>query len=116
MLRVRTIHPEARDRTTVMKAILSSRAIRAIVPGVLAPLVFVGAFVIPAHAPTPNGLPIAVAGPPAAARQLVRPLGDVKVANVADAESARDAIRDRDVYGAIVVAARPTVYLASGAS
>ncbi|MBV8955415.1 MAG: hypothetical protein JO179_14860, partial [Solirubrobacterales bacterium] len=99
-----------------MKTILSSRAIRAIVPGVLAPLLFVVAFVVPAHDPKPNGLPIAVAGPPAAARQLLRPLGDVKVVDVADAESARDAVRDGDVYGAIVVSARPTVYIASGAS
>lgn len=105
------------EASTVMKAISSHRsAIRAIVPGVLTPLIFVAAFILPGHDPKANGLPLAIAGPPAAARSLLRPLGDVKMINVPDGSAASRAVRNRAAYGAIVVAARPTIYIASGAS
>lgn len=90
--------------------------LRAIVPGILVPMVFVAAFVLPVHDPKANGLPIAVAGPMTQARPLLTPLGDVKIIHAADAQAARRAVRHRDAYGAIVVASRAAIDVASGAS
>lgn len=79
-------------------------------------------FVAPAANLAPRDLPIAVAGPPggtaaiAARLQAERP-GAFAVTTVADAAAADAAIKDRDVYGAIVVTpAGPEVHVASAAS
>ena len=75
-------------------------------------------FAAPAANIAPRDLPIAVAGPPALAAQLEaeRP-GAFEVHPVADATAADAAIRDREVYGAILVSpAGPEVHIASAAS
>lgn len=70
--------------------------------------VVVLAFAWPASRSAVHDLPIAVAGPPAAVAQVTRQLEQVRpgafdVTAVADADAARQAVLDRDVYGAIVV-------------
>ncbi|GAA0513943.1 membrane protein [Paractinoplanes deccanensis] len=75
-------------------------------------------FSAPAANLEPRDLPIAVAGPPALAAQLqaARP-GAFDITTVPDAAAADAAIKDRDVYGAILVtAAGPEVHIASGGS
>jgi hypothetical protein len=78
-------------------------------------------FAGPASNLAPRDLPIAVAGPPPAAQALADRLAsdhpgafDVRV--VGDGTTADDAIRDREVYGAIVLApAGASVHVASAA-
>nr|WP_221375530.1 hypothetical protein [Actinoplanes polyasparticus] len=75
-------------------------------------------FAAPAANIAPRDLPIAVAGPPALAAQLEaeRP-GAFEVHPVADAAAADAAIKDREVYGAILVSPTgPEVHIASAAS
>jgi hypothetical protein len=86
---------------------LRQRVLRlvAIVVGIQAMFVFF--FVFPGHDPEPNGLPVGVAGPPAAAeafgRQLERGQGEFDVKRYATPEAARQAILDREAYGAFVL-------------
>ena len=69
-------------------------------------------FVVPARAPEPHGLPVGVVGPAAA----LQARGDaLDVHRYADADAARAAIREREVYGAIVPA-EGRVLVASAAS
>ena len=69
-------------------------------------------FVVPARAPEPHGLPVGVVGPAAA----LQARGDaLDVHRYADAHAARAAIREREVYGAIVPA-EGRVLVASAAS
>ena len=76
-------------------------------------------FAGPAANLAPRDLPIAIAGPAPAANQLAAQLaaarpGAFDIAVVADADAA---IRNRDVYGAIVLGADgPALHVASGAS
>ena len=91
-----------------------------IVAGLLAAqLLLVAAFVLPAHKPEPHGVPVGVAGPPAAVAAAERGLaarGDAfEVHRYADAARAQAAIEQREVYGAIVPAQR-TVLVSSAAS
>ncbi|XVV12080.1 hypothetical protein ACQP2X_45915 [Actinoplanes sp. CA-131856] len=75
-------------------------------------------FAAPAANLAPRDLPIAVAGPPAVAAQLEsgHP-GAFEITTVADAAAADAAIKDREVYGAVIVTpAGPEVHVASGAS
>jgi hypothetical protein len=80
------------------------------------------AFAWPAVRSAPHDLPIAVAGPPAAAEQVVTALttaepGGFEVRTVADDDAARAAIEQREVYGAVVVDADgPHLLVASAAS
>jgi prepilin-type processing-associated H-X9-DG protein len=84
-----------------------------------AQLLLVAAFVLPAHKPEPHGVPVGVAGPPAAAEAAERALtargGAFEVHRYADAARARAAIERREVYGA-VVPAQGTVLVSSAAS
>jgi hypothetical protein len=69
----------------------------------------------------PRDLPIGVAGPSAATQMvehtLTAPRGSFDVHRYADEAAARDAIADRDIYGAIVIGpAGPKVLTASAAS
>ena len=97
--------------------------------GLLLALVVVGVqallvplFAGPAAHIGPRDLPIAVAGPPPATQQLAARLaaerpGAFEVTQVADAAALDAAIRDRDVYGGILVTpAGAQVHLASAAS
>src|SRR5262245_54994006 len=73
------------------------------VPIVLALLVLQAAlvllFVMPARAPEPHGLPVGVVGPASALQA-----DGVAVQAYGDAEAARTAVREREVYGALVPA------------
>jgi hypothetical protein len=85
------------------------------VPIVLAMLALqaalVALFVVPGRAPEPHGLPVGVVGSAPAL-----PAGDrFEVHRYADAGAAREAIREREVYGAIVPA-EGRVLVASAAS
>ena len=75
-------------------------------------------FAAPASHLAPRDLPIAVAGPPQITAQLAAAHpGAFAITTVTDATAADAAVRDRDVYGAIVVtAAGPEVHVASAAS
>ncbi len=75
-------------------------------------------FAAPAANLAPRDLPIAVAGPPQVAQQLAAEHpGAFEITTVPDAATADAAIRNRDVYGAILVtAAGPEVHVASAAS
>jgi hypothetical protein len=80
------------------------------------------AFAWPAVNSAPRDLPVAVAGPPAATAPVARALaaaepGALDVRTLADERAARDAIADREVYGAVVVGADgPHLLVASAAS
>src|SRR4051812_23003373 len=74
-------------------------------------------FAAPAANIAPRDLPVAVAGPPQVAAQLAagHP-GAFAITTVADGAAADAAIRNRDVYGAVVVTpAGPEVHIASAA-
>ena len=78
------------------------------------------AFAWPATHIEPRDVPVAVAGPEAAVQQVETRLqqerpGAIDVVAVADQRAARDAIADREVYGAVVLdpSGPPTVLTAS---
>lgn len=90
----------------------------AIVVGIL-----VTAFVWPTSQLAPRDVPIAVAGPPDAVAQVEEELSAAApdafdIEPVSDAEAARQAIGDRDVYGAVVLdpSGPPQLLTASSAS
>ena len=70
-------------------------------------LVAVLAFVLPVHKPEPHDVPVGVVGVPAAAAQAkldAQKPGAFEVHGYGSVEAAERAIRDRDVYGALVPA------------
>ncbi|MEU0199650.1 MULTISPECIES: ABC transporter permease [unclassified Streptomyces] len=78
------------------------------------------AFAWPATRTAPRDLPLGVAGPPAAAAQVEKGLeqheGAFEIHRYADEAAARDAVKDRSVYGAVVVTPRgPELLTASAA-
>ncbi|MET0419468.1 MAG: hypothetical protein ABW022_25925 [Actinoplanes sp.] len=75
-------------------------------------------FAAPVANIAPRDLPIAVAGPPQVAAQLTAAHPDAfEITTVADAAAADTAIKNREVYGAILVTpAGPEVHVASAAS
>ncbi|MET9860315.1 ABC transporter permease [Streptomyces smyrnaeus] len=78
------------------------------------------AFAWPAARTAPHDLPLGVAGPPAAVEQLTDQLhqqkGAFEVHRYDDEASARQAVRDREVYGAVVATASgPKMLTASAA-
>ncbi len=105
----------------------TARASR-LVPGLIALFavvltVLLTAFAWPAVRSAPRDLPVAVAGPAAATTPLAEALqtgqpGALDVRAVPDEAAALTAIREREVYGAVVVApgAPPRVLVASAAS
>lgn len=79
------------------------------------------AFAWPAARTAPRDLPLAVAGPTAATAQVERQLaqheGAFEIHRYADEAAAREAVEDRSVYGAVVVAPQgPKLLTASAAS
>ncbi|MEU6531362.1 ABC transporter permease [Streptomyces sp. NPDC046928] len=79
------------------------------------------AFAWPAARTAPRDLPLGVAGPASAVTQVERQLsahdGAFEVHRYPDEPAARDAIEDRDVYGAVVVTPQgPRLLTASAAS
>lgn len=100
---------------------LRVRAIRVVLIAVVLQALFVFFFVVPAHDPEPNGLPIAVAGPAAAVEGLagrIAERADVDVRRVASAAEGRRLVLDREVYGVLVLGGRGVreVVTASAAS
>ena len=96
-----------------------NRRIAQLVAGLLAAqLLLVAAFVLPGYKPEPHGVPVGVAGPPAAAAAGERGLaarGDAfEVHRYPDAARAQAAIERREVYGALVPAER-TLLVSSAA-
>lgn len=95
----------------------------AMLAAVIVPFVFaltLLTFAWPAARLSPRDLPIGVAGPSAVTGPIEQQLqqhGSYDVHRYADGAAARDAIKDRDIYGAIVVSGgRPTLLTASAAS
>jgi len=64
-----------------------------------AALVF--AFVYPSYKPSPQGLPVGVVGSPAAAQALTAKDADLDVTAYPSEHAARDAIDNREIYGAV---------------
>jgi hypothetical protein len=98
------------------------RAVPAIVGGaiVAVQVLFVLCLGYPPLHAGPHQVPIGLVGPPAAIAQLSEPLaaqpGAFQVHRYADANAARTAIRDREVYGAVLVAPTgPRLLVASAA-
>lgn len=95
---------------------------RAVALGLAAALlqaVMLIAFAWPATNIKPRDLPVAVAGPQAAAvsRQLAaHGAAAFDIRTVADESAARQAIADREVYGAVLTGGQPVVLIASAAS
>jgi hypothetical protein len=74
-------------------------------------------FAWPSSKQEPRDLPVGVVGPPAAEKQLAAQDGAFEVHRYTDEAAARDAIEDREVYGAFVVTSSgPKVLTASAAS
>lgn len=78
-------------------------------------------FAGPAATIAPRDLPLALAGPPPATAAIADRLaaehpGAFEITTVADSAAADAAIRDREVYGAIIVGQTPEVHVASAAS
>jgi hypothetical protein len=89
---------------------LARAALRPVLIGTLLVTLFAFFFVYPTHDPEPNGLPVAVAD------GVDVQLGDgFEVVRVDDEVEAREAILDREVYGAFVPGP-PQLLIASGAS
>jgi hypothetical protein len=75
---------------------LRARFARAVGIAVVLQLVYVTLFVLPGHDPRPNGLPVATVSESARSAQ------GFEVVRVADEAAARQAILDREVYGALL--------------
>jgi hypothetical protein len=91
----------------------------AILIGLLSTFAFVAFFTSALHDPQPNGIGVAVVGPPAAAAQVQQGLnqaipGGFDVKHYAQESAARRAIIDQDVDGAFVASAHPRLVLAGG--
>jgi hypothetical protein len=87
---------------------LKVRAMRAVMIAVVLQTLFVFFFVFPGHEPEPNGLPVALVGPPAAVAGFggaLQQRGDFEVEQADSPAAARRLIEDREVYGAFVLGA-----------
>jgi hypothetical protein len=89
-------------------------AIAVIVPVAIA--LALALFAWPATSIEPRDLPIGVVGAPGVETRLAQQPGAFDVHRYADAASARSAIRDRDVYGAIVAEPGGTTVLTASAA
>lgn len=69
-------------------------------------ILFIGSYVGALHEPEPRDLPVAVVGPDRVTDQITRQMeknGDLDLEKRPSEEAAREAINERDVYGAFVV-------------
>jgi hypothetical protein len=96
---------------------LTTDALRAAIGGVVLVALFSFFFVYPGHDPEPNGVPLGLVGPGAerTGAELERD-GRFEPKRYDDAEAARAAILDREVYGAVVTGAQPRLLVAGAAS
>jgi len=107
-----------------MPVALPPRRATLLVVGVLATLqaLMVLAFAWPASRTDPRDVPVVVAGSPAAAAGFAERIaaehpGALEVTRVPDGQQARQALRDRDAYGAVLLGGpQPHVLVASAAS
>ena len=91
------------------------RAVPIVIALLLVQAALVLLFVVPGRSPEPHGLPVGVVGP-ASAQRALQSRGDAfEVRRYAGTAAAREAIREREVYGA-VVPAEGRVLVASAAS
>ena len=95
---------------------ISPKALRVAASGVLMPVLFITAFLLPAHDPKANGLPIAVVGSTRAARPIVVGMADVDLLPVSSVRGATNEVENRQVYGAIITGPHQSIIIASGAS
>jgi hypothetical protein len=99
----------------------AKRLLPAIVTGLISSFAFIAFFTSALHDPQPNGLKVAVVGPPAAARDLQRGLdqalpGGFDLTRYDDEAAARRALTDQDADGVFIPSAtRPRLLLAGGA-
>jgi hypothetical protein len=96
---------------------IDRKAVRALATGVVLVALFSFFFVFPGHDPEPNHVPLGLVGPSAdrTATALERD-GRFEPHRYADAGAAREAILDREVYGAVVTGPQPRLLVASAAS
>ena len=99
------------------EAALSREAIRPAAIGVVLVALFSFFFVFPGHDPEPDGVPLGLVGPGAerTAAALERG-GAFEPRRYGSAGEAREAILDREVYGAVVTGPRPRLLIAGAAS
>ncbi|GAB2915034.1 hypothetical protein [Streptomyces mayteni] len=116
----------ATDRTdTAGPQAAGGRRVPVVILGMTALLgLMLAAFILPAINSGPHNVPIAVAGPAAEAQQVADALESSQpdaydIELLPDAETAREDITNRDIYGAIVVSegdADPQILIASSGS
>jgi hypothetical protein len=96
---------------------IDRNALRALAIGVVLVALFSFFFVFPGHDPKPNHVPLGLVGPGAegTASALERD-GRFEPRRYPDAAAAREAILDREVYGAVVTGAQPRLLVATAAS
>jgi hypothetical protein len=94
---------------------LARAALRPVLAGVVLVTLFAFFFVYPAHDPEPNELPVAVVGDETIVGVNTADDGFDAV-RVDDEVTAREAILDREVYGAFISGSPPKVLIASAAS
>jgi len=114
------IHPAAAPRRTASGRARPLPAAVALGLSALLTLLVV-AFAWPAARTAPRNLPLALVAPPAVAAQAEHQLqqahpGAFTLTQETSVAAAERAIRQRQVYGAVVLAPRPTVLVASSAS
>jgi hypothetical protein len=90
--------------------LLRQRVVRLAFIAVALQAMFVFFFVFPGHDPKPNGLQVGAVGPPAAveafAGRLASQVDGLEVKRYGSQAYARDAILDREIYGAFVLGSR----------
>ncbi|MCW2985429.1 MAG: hypothetical protein JWR63_2999 [Conexibacter sp.] len=96
------------------------RLLPAILAGLVSSFAFVAFFTSALHDPRPNGLQVAVVGPPPAAQEVQQSLdqalpGGFAVRRYDDEAAARRALREQDADGVFVPGAEPRRLLAGGA-
>ena len=95
---------------------MSAKVFKLVAVIALVQVVAVLAFVLPAHKPEPHDVPIGLVGPASVAAQVERAEpGAFEVHRFGSAEEAERAIRDREIYGALLPGER-RVLVASAAS
>jgi hypothetical protein len=93
----------------------------AVALALLIQVAFVASFVVAQVNPQPHGVPVAVVGPPAAVGALQEPVerrhpGAFSLRRMVSSERARDALAEREVYGALLVEGRPAQLLVASAA
>jgi hypothetical protein len=96
---------------------LDARWLGAVGVLLLVQAVFAAAFVLPQHKPQAHDVPVGLVGPAKVGQafEKARP-GALSIHRYASEADAEQAIRDRNVYGALITGPQPELLIASGAS